>query len=83
MQIDVIHIIAMNSPSCASRVTRMLRAVHGVDEVSVSLARAEAVVEFDEALCSPEQLRWAVQAAGYGVEGARRAQSRARVSANA
>jgi copper chaperone len=83
MQIDVINVIAMNSPGCASRVTRMLRAIHGVDEARVSLVRAEAVIEFDESLCSPEQRRWAVQAAGYGVEGTRRAQTRGRAAADA
>lgn len=81
MQIDVINGIAMNTPGCASRVARALRAVPGVDQAGVSLLRAEALIEFDEALCSPELLRKAVEAAGYGVEGAHRA--RARASAHA
>ncbi len=83
MQIDVINVIAMNSPSCASRITRALRAVPGVDRAGVSLLRAEAVIEFDEALCTPEHLRKAVEAAGYGVEGGHRLRARARVSAHA
>jgi copper chaperone len=83
MQIEVINVIAMHSPGCGSRVSRVLRAIHGVDAARVSLERAEAVVEFDEALCSPEQLRWAVQAAGYGIEGARRLSPRGRAAADA
>ena len=80
MRIEVINVIAMHGPGCGSRVSRVLRAIHGVEDARVSLERAEAVIEFDEVECSPEQLRWAVQAAGYGIESARRPSPRGRAA---
>ena len=51
--------------ACVARVEKALQSVDGVGEVSVSLASNMAQVSFDEARVSPEQLREAVQAAGY------------------
>ena len=48
-------------------VTRTLQAIPGVSDVNVSLTAGEASVQYDERLTSSEQLRSAVQRAGYTV----------------
>jgi copper chaperone CopZ len=49
-------------------VTSVLKAIAGVDAVSVSLSAGEATVQYDEKLTSPEKLKTAVKGAGYGVD---------------
>ncbi|MEO8559112.1 MAG: heavy-metal-associated domain-containing protein [Rhodospirillales bacterium] len=68
MQTDHIKVTGMTCGGCAASLTRALSAVPGVDDVKVSLAKGEAVVQFEERLTSRDQLKAAVQAAGYGVD---------------
>ena len=68
MQTDLIKVTGMTCGGCVNSVTRALKAVPGVAEVSVSLQPGEAKVQFDEQIASPGQLALAVQGAGYGVE---------------
>ena len=49
-----------------SRVTKALKSVDGVDDVSVSLDSGEATISYDEHLTSKPILRSAIVAAGYG-----------------
>ena len=71
MQTEILNIASMTCGGCASTVTRALVAVDGVHDVQVSLpeneALAQAIVQFDEIFTSPDKLKQAVEAAGYGV----------------
>lgn len=68
MQTEQIKVTGMTCGGCSSNVTKALRAVDGVDNVIVSLSDANATVQFDEKLTSPEQLKSAIREAGYGVD---------------
>lgn len=68
MQTEHLKIAGMSCGSCTSKVTHALQAVTGVSEVNVSLAAGDATVEYDEHLASLEQLKAAVQGAGYSVD---------------
>ena len=75
MQTEFLKVTGMNCDGCTSNVTKALRAIAGVSDVTVSLATGEATVRFDERLASPEQLKSAVRHAGYGVDGTEPAHS--------
>ena len=68
MQTEHMKVTGMTCGGCAGNVTNALNAVKGVDDVAVSLAAGEAVVQYDERLTSAEQLKAAVIGAGYGVD---------------
>jgi copper chaperone CopZ len=68
MQTEHLKVAGMTCGGCTSNVTNALNAVKGVDDVAVSLSAGEAVVQYDERLTSPEQLKSAVKGAGYGVD---------------
>lgn len=68
MKIQQIGISGMTCGGCSSNVTKALRAVNGVDNVIVSLSDANATVQYDENLTSPDQLKSAIREAGYGVD---------------
>jgi copper chaperone len=61
----IMKVGGMTCEGCASSVTRVLQAVRGVRAVDVSLERAQAKVDFDPSLASREELRAAVDDAGY------------------
>ena len=71
MQTELLKVSGMTCGGCTSKVTRALEAISGVSDVKVSLADGEASVQFDEGLTSSEQLRSAVQRAGYTVNAAK------------
>ena len=68
MQTEQLKVTGMTCGGCTSSVGHALKAVKGVNDVQVSLATGEATVQFDERLTSPEQLKLAVQHAGYGID---------------
>ena len=68
MQTEIIKVTGMTCGGCSNNVTRALVAIDGVHNVNVSLAGAEAKVDFDENMTSLEMLIAAVQEAGYGVD---------------
>jgi copper chaperone len=68
MQFTQIKVTGMTCGGCSSNVTKALNAVDGVVNVMVSLTDANATVEYDEKLTSPEQLKLAIKEAGYGVD---------------
>ncbi len=55
----------MSCASCALHVEKALRRTEGVRSASVNYATATATVDFDPQICPVQQLRQAVQAAGY------------------
>ena len=67
MQTEVLTVTGMTCGGCTSNVTQALKAIPGVGDVDVSLSAGEASVGYDERLVSPDQLKSAVQGAGYGV----------------
>ena len=68
MQTELLNVTGMTCGGCTGSVTKALKAVSGVDDVSVSLSTGEATVQYDEKLTSPDQLKSAVKGAGFGVE---------------
>ena len=68
MQTEQIKVTGMTCGGCSSNVTKALKGVKGVDNVIVSLSDANATVQYDEKLTSPEQLKSAIREAGYGVD---------------
>src|SRR3990170_7034487 len=55
----------MTCASCVNRIERYLRKVDGVEEANVNLATETASVRFDPARVALDDLRLAVEAAGY------------------
>ncbi len=68
MQTEIIKVTGMTCSGCSSVVTKTLKAVNGVSNVNVSLSAAEAIVQYDETLTSPGELKFVVKEAGYGVD---------------
>lgn len=71
MQTELLKVTGMTCGGCTSKVTNALKAIAGVSNVNVSLTDGEASVQYDERLTSSEQLKSAVQRAGYTVNGAK------------
>ena len=68
MQTTHLNVTGMSCGGCVGSVTKALKAVDGVDDVSVSLEAGEATISYDEHLASKAILRSAVIGAGYGVD---------------
>src|SRR5207248_3619159 len=60
-------VTGMTCASCVRRIEKALSRVDGVSEANVNLATENAHVLFDPTLASMEQMRNAVEKAGYGV----------------
>ena len=67
MQTERLNVTGMTCGGCISKVSQSLKAVAGVNDVDVSLATGEVNVQFDDRLATLEQLKSAVQRAGYGI----------------
>ncbi len=59
----------MTCNGCVASVTRVLKAVPGVDAVAVTLTPGEASITFDPSRTGTDALRAAIQDAGYDVTG--------------
>jgi len=70
----------MHCASCAQAVEKALKNVAGVSAASVNLASERATVEFASGVAAVEELRRAVDAAGYSVTGVERAGAERRVA---
>ncbi len=62
-----VPVTGMTCASCVRRVERALTKVAGVQEASVNLATERARIVYDPTATGPDQLRSAVEHAGYGV----------------
>ena len=60
-----LKVTGMTCAGCVASVTRVLQNVKGVSKVDVSLTEGQARVEFDPSLADREQLRSAVEGAGF------------------
>lgn len=67
MEMLVLKIGGMACGGCASSVAKALLALNGVSGAEVSHAEAQARVTYDPAMVGPDQLKLAVEAAGYKV----------------
>lgn len=63
----ILTISGMTCGGCVSSVTRVLQAVPGVQQATVTLVPSEARVSYDAALADPEKLAQAVAEAGFTV----------------
>lgn len=61
----VFPVVGMSCASCALRVDRTLRALPGVEAADVNYAAATVRVAYSPETCPPEELKRAVQGAGY------------------
>jgi copper chaperone len=65
MESITVKVAGMTCSGCVASVTRVLQGVNGVGKVDVSLQQGEAIVEFDPGLAQREQLRAAIESAGF------------------
>ena len=68
MKTEHLIVTGMTCGGCVNSLTRALKTVTGVSDVNVLLATGETSVQYDENLASSDQLRLAVENAGYGIE---------------
>ena len=66
MQTTILKITGMTCGGCVNGVTKALKAVLGVSNVSVSLEKAEGTIHYDELTTDKDALKSAVIHAGYG-----------------
>jgi copper chaperone len=65
METTTIKVGGMSCGGCVKSVTGVLAALDGVARAEVSLEQARAVIEFDAARISREQLAEAIEDAGF------------------
>ena len=65
MDAVTLKVKGMTCGGCVASVERVLHELAGVEKVNVSLAAGEANVEFDPARVSEDDLRAAIEDAGY------------------
>jgi copper ion binding protein len=63
-----ITVKGMTCSGCVNSVTKALKGVNGVQEANVDLEKGQATVTFDEATTNIDDLKRAVEDAGYDVE---------------
>ena len=68
MLTEQLTVTGMTCGGCAGVVTKALKAVNGVNDVTVSLSDGKTTVQYDENLTFPERLKSAVINAGYGLD---------------
>jgi len=65
METTTIKVDGMSCGGCVKSVTGVLTALDGVTKADVSLEQKQAVVEFDAATVSRDQLKAAIEDAGF------------------
>ena len=65
MQKATFPVVGMMCASCSAHVERKLNSIEGVKEASVSLPARSALIEYDETLTSPQQMKDELTAIGY------------------
>jgi copper chaperone len=68
---ESLKISGMTDEGCADKVEQALKAISGVNDVTVSLAMMEVTVQYDDNVATRQHLQTALLGAGYGVEAAR------------
>ena len=67
MERTIIHIEGMTCQGCVQSVTDVLKALPGVENVSVSLDKKQAEIAFDPVLVGIAHFKEAVEQAGFDV----------------
>lgn len=65
---EIIKVYDMTCTSCESRIEKALKKVDGVVNVMVSYSSQQVIVEYDNVLCTKEQLNEAINKAGYSTK---------------
>jgi len=65
---ETIKVYGMTCTSCENRVERALRRVNGVINAIASYSAQQVTVEYDSTICTKEQLKEAVNNAGYSTK---------------
>ena len=65
MEKKILPVMGMACAGCSANVERKLRAMEGVNDVAVSLPGRTAMVEYDERVVSPADMKRVIDAAGY------------------
>lgn len=68
MTTTTLTIQGMTCGGCVNSVQRALAGLPGVRQTEVSLEAGQATIEYDAARVSPEQLKTAIEEAGYDVK---------------
>jgi len=68
MKTEHLIVTGMTCGGCVNSLTQAMKAITGVSDVNILLATGETSVQYDENLASSDQLRLAVENAGYGIE---------------
>ena len=69
MQSATLTVSGMTCGGCVRSVTNLLQGLDGVAKADVSLEAKRAVVEYDAARVSVDQMKSAIEDAGYEVDG--------------
>ena len=64
----VLKIKGMHCEGCSTRWEKVLNNQDGVEEAKVSLEKAEANIKFDETLTGVDELKEAIEDAGFEAE---------------
>jgi copper chaperone len=67
METAKLNVEGMSCQGCVASVTRVLKAVPGVDDAAVTLRPGMAIVTYDAARTNVDALKTAIEDAGYGV----------------
>lgn len=65
---EIIKVYGMTCTSCENRVERTLRRVEGVINAIASYSAQQVTVEYDSSICTKEQLKGAINSAGYSTK---------------
>lgn len=65
MESTVIKVGGMTCQGCVKSVTTVLQGLPGVSKADVSLDRGEARVDYDAARVTPQDMKTAIEDAGY------------------
>jgi copper chaperone len=67
MQTEVIKVNGMTCQGCVNSVKNVLEKIPGVQNADVSLEQKQATVQYDDAKASAENLKKAIEGAGFEV----------------
>jgi len=67
MKVEELTVTGMTCASCSARVEKVVGRLNGVKSASVNLATEKLRLEYDESLLSEEEVKRAVEKAGYGI----------------
>lgn len=67
MRSETLKLTGTNNQDCADGVTRALRGVRGVSDITLALEKSEVKVQFDDEITSSQELQNVLAQAGYAL----------------